>query len=106
MILIRVEDTLVDAEALAALIVIMISTTTIPVAMTLDAEMVISLPCQFTLTSPTLEESLSQGDRSWDMVTQHLFDGDVLILVDILLIGLTPTHLSMQLERRHQGQRH
>jgi len=94
MIFVGVIDTVVGAETLATLIIIMIGTLTRP-PVTLDAEMVVAFPRQVTLTSPTLKQSLCQGNGSRNMITLHLADGYVLILVDILLICLIPSHLPM-----------
>ena len=102
MILIRLVGIVIGTETLVPLIVIVIDASTAP-TVTFDSEVVIPLACQFTPTCPTLEKSLGQGDRCRDMVTLHLFDGDILILVDILLIGLVPACLSLNLKGRQQG---
>ena len=102
MVLIRLVGIVIGTEALNLLIVIVIDVATAP-TVTFDSKVVIAFTGQFTPTCPTLEESLRQGDGRRDMVTLHLFDGDVFILVDILLISLVPTDLSLTLKGRQQG---
>lgn len=102
MILIRLVGIAVGTETLVPLVVIVIDASTAP-TVTLDTEVVIPLQCQFAPACPTLEEALCQGDGRRDTVTLHLLDGDILILVDILLIGLVPACLSLKLKGRQQG---
>ena len=95
MVFIAVSGILVNTEALAAGIVVVVLGRACPVV-AFDAKMVVSLRCQDALASAALKESLRQSDAGWNMVAEHLFDGEVLVLVDVCLIRLIPFHLRMR----------
>ena len=52
----------------------------------LDAEVVITLDGQVAQSGAALKEPLCQCDAGRDAVFDHLLDGQVLVLVDILLV--------------------
>ena len=91
-ILIRLESGAICSETLIVCIIILIYLSTFP-SVTLYSEVVITLHGKTTLTSTTLKESLSKSYRGRYLPTFHLFDGNILILVDILLVFLVPPHL-------------
>ena len=67
-------------------------------ALAFDTERVVALSGKFTLSCPTLKETLCEGDAGRNLPAVHLLDGDVLVLVDILLITLVPLDLRMNSE--------
>ena len=92
MVLVGVEGRRIGTEAFVALVVVAIDGATCP-AMTLDAKVVVALHGQLALSRSTLEDALCQGDAGRYLPSLHLFDGDVLVLVNVLLIALVPAHL-------------
>ena len=101
-ILIRLIGRIVGTEALVALIIIMIAGAPRP-SVTLDAEVVVGPAGEFAPPRPTLEGTLRQGDRGRNMILEHLLDGNVLILVEILLVGLVPFDLGRDAQGCKQG---
>ena len=95
MVLIALVGILVCTETFALGIVVVICGAACP-SVTLDAEMVVALACQFTPARPRLKYSLGERYAGGDAVFHHLFDGNVLILVYIFLIGRVPLHLCMR----------
>ena len=96
-ILIGLEDRVVGTETLIALVIVVIDRTSRP-SVALDAEMIITLASKFTLPCSTLEKSLCERDRSGNFPAVHFLDGNILILVDILLITLIPANLCIRSE--------
>lgn len=80
-------------EAFSTSVVIVILLRTHPRGMALDAEVVVALSHEVASSRSTLEESLCQGDAGRYAVSKHLLDGEILVLVDVCLIGLVPFHL-------------
>ena len=70
----------------------------------LDTKVVVALACQFALSGSTLKQSLGQRDAGRNAVLEHLFDGQVLILVDILQILPVQSGLSPYVHHAHQQQ--
>ena len=95
MVFIAVSGIFVNTETLTAGIVVVVLGWTSPI-MAFDAEMVVTLCCQNTPTSTTLKKSLGQSDAGWNVVAKHLLDGEVLVLVDVCLVGLIPLHLRLR----------
>ena len=92
----------VGAEALVALVIVVITRAPRP-SVALDTKMVVGPPCQFTVACPTLKHALSQCDGGRDMILEHLLDGNILVLVEILLICLIPSDLGRAGKRQQQG---
>ena len=95
MVLIAVPDGMVGAETLTRAVVIVIHSSSRP-SVTLDAEMVVRLACQFALSCPTLKNTLGECDTGRNMIFLHLLDSQGAIAVEILLIGSVTLHLSRQ----------
>jgi hypothetical protein len=93
MVLIRLIGRIIGTETLVTLIIIVISSATIP-SVALDAEVIVPPDRQLTSAGATLKHALRQRYRGWYVVTLHLLDGDVLILVEVLLICLIPSDLA------------
>lgn len=55
----------------------------LPVAVTLDAKVVMPVACQVALTGTAFQQPLCQGDAGGHAILLRLLDGNVLILVDI-----------------------
>ena len=89
MVFVALVGIVVGTETFTLGIVVVIGGATSP-SMTLDAKVVVALAGELTPTRPRLEHSLGKGYAGWDMIFQHLLDGDVLILVNICLIGRIP----------------
>ena len=78
---------IVCAEALLRLVVVVIDGSPRP-PVTLDAEMVVALPTQLAASRATFKDSLRQRDARRNVVATHFVDGDVFVLIDIVLIPL------------------
>ena len=98
MILERLVGGIVGAEALVASIVVVMDGATRP-AVALDTEVVVAHAGEVALPSPTFKESLCESDRGGNLPAVHLFDGDILILIDILLIAFVPANLGVRREK-------
>ena len=83
MVLVRIVGRIVHAEAVVALIVVVISAAARPTIVALDAEVIVAGAGQLAATSSTLKQSLSKRDGCRDVITLHLLDGDILILIYI-----------------------
>ena len=94
MILKRLIGRIIGPETFVAGIIIVVDLPPIP-PIALDAKMVVALSDQFALSCPTLKEALCERDAGRDFPTVHLLNGDVLVLVNILLITLVPLNLSV-----------
>ena len=99
MVLIRVLHPPVGTKALVAGVVVIIHLPP-PPTVALDAEMVVALAGQTATPCPALQQPLCQRDAGRDAVFVHLVDGQVGILLDILVIGGVPV-LGL---RRHADQ--
>ena len=89
MVLITLLCIIISTEALLFGIIILMNRPTCP-SVTLNTEMVIPFLHQFTVSSTAFQDSLRQCDTGWNLVTQHLLDRHVAILVDICLVTLVP----------------
>ena len=104
MVLIRLIGRIIGTETLVTLIIIVISSAPVP-AVALDAEVIVPPDRQLTSAGATLKHALRQRYRGWYVVTLHLLDGDILILVEILLIRLVPCDLSKRRYRHKKRYR-
>ena len=66
--------------------------------MTLNAKVVVAFDRKLAAPSSTLKEALRQSDAGGDVVAQHLFDGQVFILINVTLINRIPAHLCLQMQ--------
>src|SRR5574344_1593504 len=105
MVLITVINIVISTETFIALIIIVISGTTSP-TVTLNAKMVITLTSQFTITCTRLQHSLCQRDTGGNAMFLHLFDGEILVAVEIFLIACVPLDLCHRRKRQHQQESH
>ena len=93
MVFVRIVGRIVDAEAIVALVVVVIGAATRPAVVTLYAEVVVAGSGELAAPCPTLKQSLSQSDGGRNVIALHLLDGNILILVYVLLIGRVPPNL-------------
>ena len=89
MVDIAVERIVIGAEALITLIIVVIDPTSCP-TITLDAEVVVALTCQFAIAGTRLQHALRQRDAGRNAVLLHLTDGNILVIVEIVLICFVP----------------
>lgn len=95
MILVALVGIFVGTETFALGIVVVIGGAACP-AMTLDAKVIVALAGELAPARPRLKHALSKGDACGYAVFLHLLDGEILILVDVFLIGGVPFHLCRQ----------
>ena len=103
MIFIALFGIVVGPEALADVVVVLAHRPSRP-SVAFDAKVVVTLRGEQTESCPAFKGSLCQRDARWNAVAEHLFDGQILVLVEILLISLVPPHLCLQWqydEERH-----
>ena len=93
----RLVGRVVGTETLVACVIVVMDGAPRP-AVALNAKMIVAFAGEITLPCPTLKESLCKGDRSRNLPAMHLLDGNVLILIDILLIAFVPAHLCVHSE--------
>jgi hypothetical protein len=55
--------------------------------------MVVSPQCQLTPTRSRLQHTLCQRDAGWNLILKHLFDGHILVGVEIVLKALVPNNV-------------
>ena len=70
-------------ETLTLAVVVMVIHATEPLAGTLDAEMVLGIDCQLTLSCAGLQQRLRHGDRSRDTIIRLLLNSGFFPLIDI-----------------------
>ena len=90
---------LVFSETLPSGVVILPDFLPFPTVMALYTKMVVGLHCQGGVSIVGFKTSLSQNDTGWNLVLMHLFNGNILVLVDILL---SCKFLGIQLYGTHQ----
>lgn len=90
------------AEALTSCVIVVVLGGTRPCRMAFNAEVVVALLYKVAPARSTLEESLCEGDTGRYVVSKHLLDGEILVLVDVCLIGLVPFHLCCRWERAEE----
>lgn len=89
MVLVAFERRVVSSEALAVKVVVVRDGPSRP-PVALYSEMIVAQGGQTALPRPTLKYPLRQCYAGWNAITEHLTDGQVLISVKIILIGLIP----------------
>ena len=72
----------VHAETLACLVIVVVHLAPSP-SVTFYSEVVVASYGKFALSSPALKQSLCQRDACRDFVFHHLFDGQILVLVNV-----------------------
>ena len=87
MVFIRVFRIAISAETFIAGIVIMPHRPSAPVASTLDAEVIVALARQLTVSGTALQQPLGQRDAGRYLMTLHLLHGKGSILFDILIVA-------------------
>ena len=85
MILVALVGIVVGTESFTLGIVVVIGGAACP-SRAFDAEMVVALSGELAATRPRLKHALSKGNACGYVVFEHLFDSEILILVDVLLI--------------------
>jgi hypothetical protein len=85
----------ISPETFVFRIIVLIIGTTCP-TVTFDAEMIVTADGKRTQSGPALQESLSQSDAGRYMISEHLFDGQIFVLIDILLILRVPSRLGTE----------
>ena len=89
MVLVGVEGRIVGTEALVTGVIVLIDLVPRP-SVTLDAEMVVGPASQVASPGTRLQHALCQCDAGWDVISQHLLNGHILVSVEIVLIALIP----------------
>ena len=87
MVVVRGLDRGVGPEALALGVVVVVDLLAGPVALALDAEVVVRPHGEQAVPAVGFENTLSEGDACRDSVALHLGDGDGFVSVDILFAG-------------------
>ena len=87
MIFIRILGVTIGTETFATGVIVMINLAPPPVAVTLNAKMIITFTCQFAITCPTLQQPLSQRDTSGNLMLLHLLHSKWGILLDVFIIA-------------------
>lgn len=90
MVLVRVAGIAVRTKTLVTGIVVMTNGTPIPIAATLDAEVIITFTSQRTHARTTLKQSLSQCDTGRYLMLFHLLHGQGTILIYIIYVTGIP----------------
>ena len=71
--------------------------------------MIVAAPGQVAFSGSRLEDSLSQSDACGNLVFLHLFNGNLLISVDVLLVAAVPfglgRHSDGNQQRSHESER-
>ena len=93
MVFVRLVGAIIHTETVVLLVVVVISAASGPVVVALNTEVVVAVACEFAATGTALKQSLSQSDGCRYVITLHLLDGDILVLVDILLVSRVPLYL-------------
>ena len=102
-ILIALFGVVVGTETLTDVVVVLAHCASRP-SVAFNAEVVVALRCERTESCTALKGTLCQRNACRDTVAKHLFDGQILVLVEILLISLVPPHLPLQ--RQHDKETH
>ena len=74
MVFVGIRHALVLAEALAPPVIVVIDFFPLPVAMALDAEVIVRLARQFAPPRAGFEQALCQRDARRDLVAMHVVD--------------------------------
>ena len=90
MVLVRVAGIAVRTKTLVTGIVVMTNGTPIPIAATLDVEVIITFTSQRTHARTTLKQSLSQCDTGRYLMLFHLLHGQGTILIYIIYVTGIP----------------
>ena len=91
----------VGTETFTSGIITVIDAATAPVAVTLDAEMVVALSGQGTHARSTLQKALRKGNAGRNLIALHLLHSQGGILTDVLVVT---TVAPLGLSRQHTGQ--
>ena len=84
-VVVGVFDRRVAAEAFALGVVVVVYAVARPVALALDAEVVVRLAREPAVAGVRLQQSLGHGDAGRNAVALHVRHGDGLVAVDVLL---------------------
>src|SRR5690554_7861468 len=74
-------------ETLVSGIVVMVDPFSLPVAVALDAKMVVVLPCQLAVSGCRFQNTMGQGNGGGYAGLFHTSYGPVLMSIDVLLAG-------------------
>jgi hypothetical protein len=102
-VFVRLVGIAVHAETVVTRIIIVIRTWTRPTVIALNTKVVVTGAGELASTSAALQQTLRQSNRCRYAITLHLLDGNVLILIYILLIGLIPSDLRKRRNRQEKS---